>query len=287
MELPELTREAVAKQLVEKHNKALEITREEFEQYQALENEFDKAAEGYKSERDKINEQVQELKEQRQLYYTDSKELRKEFMTKAQKKKSMSNIPMEVLILTKQIDQFEWEIQTEATNVDEEKRLVKRIKDNIEKLHNYAEMYKEHEEISNAVRKLTSELRRKLRKAEHSHQTMLSAVNKSDEFHKQFVDCVMKLRDARAKRIGFQREVEKHTKALEHWQNIVNKEAKKVFKAAPEPTEDKKNGQVSTDKPKTGTLKKTRAVKPNLPSVPKDKKLSGQKDKTQTQGEGQ
>ena len=43
------------------------------------------------------------------------------------KKKSMSNIPLEVMILTKQIDQFEWEIQTEAVNVDDEKKLVNEI----------------------------------------------------------------------------------------------------------------------------------------------------------------
>ncbi len=218
MDALEFTRESVAKQLVEKHEKALEVTREEFERYFALESELDKSAESYKKERDKLNEKVQNLKDQRHNYYSESKELRSEFMTNLDKKKSMSNIPLEVLILTKHIDQLEWEIQTEAVNLDEEKKLVKQIQDNIDKLHNYANMYQEQEEVSKAVKILTSKLRRKLRSAGQVHQKMLSAVSKSDDHHKKFVDAVIKLRDARAKRVGFQREVEKHTNAIKHWQ---------------------------------------------------------------------
>jgi uncharacterized coiled-coil DUF342 family protein len=227
MEIKELSRVEVALQLVKKHEKALAVTQEEFQRYQAMEAELDKVAEGSKVERDKINDNVKQLKDQRQALYSESKELRMAFMNQTKKKESMKNIPMEVLILTKQIDQFEWEIQTEAVNVDEEKKLVKRIQDNLDKLHNYANMYKEHEDISNAVRQLTSKLRRTLRKAEAAHQDMLGKVESSDDFHKKFVDAVMKLRDARTKRIGFQREVEKHKKALEHWQSVAAKESRK------------------------------------------------------------
>lgn len=224
MDPKKFTRESVAKQLVEKHEKALKISREEFDRYSALENELDKAMERYKTERDKLNEQVKKLKEQRQSYYNDSKILRKEFVTKLQKKKSMSKIPMEVLILTKQIDQLEWEIQTEAVNVDEEKKLVKQIQDNLEKLHNYANMYKEHEEVSKAVKKLTSKLGKKMHNAEKAHQEMLGNVKESDDYHAKFVDGVIKLRDTRTKRTGFQREVEKHMNAIEHWQKVATEE---------------------------------------------------------------
>jgi uncharacterized coiled-coil DUF342 family protein len=237
MELIEISPESLAKQLIDKHERALKVTTEEFENYFALEKEFDKEAENHKQERDKFNDQVQKLKEQRQNYYGESKGLRKEFMTKLQKKKSMSSIPMEVMILTKQIDQLEWEIQTEAVNIGDEKKLVKQIQDNLDKLHNYANMYQEHEEVSNAVKKLTSELRRKLRKAESMHQQMIAAVNKSDDHHKKFVDSVMKLRDARAKRVGFQHEVEKHQKAIEHWRKLAGIQSKTDIK--PKPEEDK------------------------------------------------
>jgi len=228
MDPKNFTRESVAKQLVEKHEKVLKISSEEFDKYSALESELDKAIEMYKTERDKLNEQVKKLKEQRQSYYNESKILRKEFVTKLQKKKSMSKIPMEVLILTKQIDQLEWEIQTEAVNVDEEKKLVKQIQNNLEKLHNYANMYKEHEEVSNAVKKLTSKLRKKMNDAEIAHQKMLENVKKSDEYHANFVDGVIKLRDARTKRTGFQREVEKHMKAIEHWQKVAVEEPRRA-----------------------------------------------------------
>jgi uncharacterized coiled-coil DUF342 family protein len=230
--------EEVAKLLVEKHERALKVTSEEFESYQKQELELDKVAEENKQKRDALNELVQQHKETRQEYYTESKDIRKEFMNQTKKKESMKNIPMEVLILTKQIDQLEWEIQTEATNVDEEKRLVKRIQENLEKLHNYAEMYKEHEDIGNEVKKLTSRLRRKLRKAEEAHQGLLTAVNKSDDHHKNFVEAVMKLRDIRTKRIGFQREVEKHTKAIEHWRKVAKQEGAKVKSEAEQPKKE-------------------------------------------------
>ncbi|MFW9881567.1 MAG: hypothetical protein ACFFG0_51535 [Candidatus Thorarchaeota archaeon] len=233
MEIKELSRLEVASELVKKHEKALAVTQEEFQKYQTMEAELDKIAETAKVERDKINDQVKQLKDTRQTLYSESKDLRNAFMNQTKKKESMKNIPMEVLILTKQIDQFEWEIQTEAVKVDEEKKLLKRIQDNLDKLHNYANMYKEHEDISNAVRQLTSKLRRTLRKAEAAHQDMLGKVESSDDFHKKFVDAVMKLRDARTKRVGFQREVEKHKKALEHWQNVVAKESRKVKSSDP------------------------------------------------------
>jgi uncharacterized coiled-coil DUF342 family protein len=151
MEPQEITKENVARQLVLKHERALAVVKEEYEKYLKLENELDASAEKYRSERDNLNTQVQQLKEERQNNYTESKQLRKEFMTNLQKKKEMKDIPMEVLILTKQIDQLEWEIQTEAVNVDDEKKLVKQIQENLDRLHNYANMYKEHEGLDKRV----------------------------------------------------------------------------------------------------------------------------------------
>ena len=239
-----ITPEAVAQQLVEKHEKALKVIHEEFEKFSTLEQELEKAAEHYKSDRDTLNEQVQKLKGQRESYYIESRALRKEFITQLQKKKSMSDIPMEVLILTKQIDQLEWEIQTEAVNIDDEKKLVKHIQDNLEKLHNYANMYQVHEEVSKAVKKLTSKMNKKLHMAEKMHSEMMNAVNTSDERHKEFVDAIMKLRDARAKRVGFQHDMDKHTKAQEHWKKIVGTKAPETKKP-----ETKENRQIKKHEP--------------------------------------
>jgi uncharacterized coiled-coil DUF342 family protein len=229
-----------------------------------LEQELDKAAENFKTERDKLNEMVQDHKSKRQQSYSESKELRKQFMSHLNKKKSMEHIPMEVLILTKQIDQLEWEIQTEAVDVDTEKKLVKQIQDNIEKLHNYANMYKDHEDVSKAVRSLTSELSKKLAFAEGEHQEMIKAVDKSDKYHKDFVESVMKLRDARTKRIAFQRDVERHKKAIEHWRTVADKESKKQ--------PETKTKQVSKTENKAATKNKNKPKKPPATeSKPKSK----------------
>jgi uncharacterized coiled-coil DUF342 family protein len=269
MNIPlEITPTNVAEQLVDKHKKALKVSSEEFDRYQTLENRLDLSAEKHKNQRDKINIEVQKQKELRQTNYSESKDLRKEFTAKAQKKKSMANIPMEVLILTKQIDQFEWEIQTEATNIEGEKKLVKQIQDNIQKLHNYATMYQEHEEVSKAIRQLTSELSNKLNNAENAHQAMLVAVNQSDEHHKSFVDAVMKLRDARTKRVGFQREVDKHKKALDHWQKVFEKENLKI---ATDKKSKKKGNVLNADKDKdldTGEKEKDKETEPAPSQTP-------------------
>lgn len=231
MEPLNITRESVARQLVEKHEKSLAVIKEEFDEYSALEQELDKAAEEYKKDRDSLNEKVQNLKDQRQNYYTESRALRKEFMDQLQKKKSMADIPMEVLILTKQIDHLEWEIQTEAVNIETEKKLVKNIQDNLDKLHDYANKYHDLEEVSKAVKKLTSKLNKRLHQARDRHDEMLKTVNISDEKHKNFVDAVVKLRDARSKRVGFQHDLERHTKALEHWKKVLETESKVGAKA--------------------------------------------------------
>jgi uncharacterized coiled-coil DUF342 family protein len=260
-----VTREAVARQLVAKHEKALKVVQEEFEKYSISEKELERASEEYKTERDKLNERVQILKEDRKNYYTESRALRKEFMSQMGKKKAMADIPMEVLILTKQIDQLEWEIQTEALNVDVEKRMVKQIQMNLEKLHNYAEMYKIHEEVSSAVRKLTSKLNKKLHLTEKRHTEMLEAVNVSDEKHKNFVDAMMKLRDARAKRIGFQRDVEKHRKGVEHWKKVAETEERKQKTSS-------KQQKMAIEKEHTKAPKDKGEIQKKEQSVDQDKK---------------
>ncbi len=226
-----MTRESVARQLIAKHEKSLSVIRGEFEKYSKLEGELDSAAIKYKTERDTLNSKVQSLKDERQKYYTESQTLRQEFRLHAKKKKSMVDIPMEVLILTKQIDQFEWEIQTEAVNIEDEKSLVKNIRNNLQRLHEYADKYHELEELSKAVRSLASKLNKKLQQAEKCHDEMLIAVKLSDGHHKTFVDSIVKLRDIRGKRIGFQRDRDKHENALKHWKNIAEKEARKNKRA--------------------------------------------------------
>ncbi len=225
-----INREWVATKLVEKHEKALKVVQEEFDKYSLLEKDLEGASEKYKKERDELNSRVQSLKDDRQKYYTESRDLRKEFTTQMGKKKEMAEIPMEVMILTKQIDQLEWEIQTEALSVDDEKRMVKQIQDNLEKLHHYADMYQEHEEVSKAVKNLASKLNQRLRLAQRKHLEMLEAVNTSDDRHKKFVEAVMKLRDSRSKRIGFQRDMERHEKSITHWKKVAELEVRKTKK---------------------------------------------------------
>jgi uncharacterized coiled-coil DUF342 family protein len=255
MKPQEFTKESVARQLVSKHERTLAVVKEEYEKYLKLENELDTSAEKCRSERDNLNTQVHQLKEERQNNYSESKQLRKEFMTNLQKKKEMKDIPMEVLILTKQIDQLEWEIQTEAVNIDDEKKLVKQIQDSLDRLHHYANMYKEHEEVSTAVKKLTNKLHQKLNLAESKHSQMLTAVDKSDDFHKKFVDAVVRLRDARSRRIGFQRDMERHLKGIEHWKRVVDKETRatiKKKKKGEEGVKGKTEVKKTEDKEKTG-----------------------------------
>ena len=284
MEPLEITKESVARQLVQKHEKTLVVIREEFEKYSALERELDTKAEKLKTERDSLNKQVQTLKDERQNYYIESSTLRKEFMEHAKKKKSMGDIPMEVLILTKQIDQIEWEIQTEAMSMDDEKRLVKNIQDNIDKLHEYANKYQDLEEVSKAVKKLTSKLNQRLRQARERHEEMLKSVSVSDDKHKGFVDAVMKLRDARAKRIGFQHDRDRHTKALEHWQKIAETEARKNLKKAPQQQKMSKSNSEKSE-PKSKPKEKPKPTKDQAPKKDKDVHVQSPKPKTESKTE--
>jgi uncharacterized coiled-coil DUF342 family protein len=259
MDPQEITKDNLARQLVAKHQKALNIVKEEYEKYMALENKLDTEAAECRKKRDELNENVQKLKDERQNNYSESKRLRKEFMTNLQKKKEMKDIPMEVMILTKQIDQLEWEIQTEAVNVDDEKKLVKQIQDSLDRLHNYANMYKEHEVVSHAVSDLTKKLHQKLNSAEENHTKMLNFVDESDKYHKRFVEAMVQLRDARAKRIGFQRDSEKHQKGIEHWQKVYDKEtrSKKKGKKSVEPAPEKEPVKESVKEPQKEPEKKT------------------------------
>ena len=266
-----LTPEHVARQLVEKHEKAIKVIQKEFNKYSALENQLEKTSETTKIERDKLNAQVQDFKAERQKYYSDSRALRKDFLEQTKKKDKEIDIPMEVLILTKQIDQLEWEIQTEAVDVDTEKKLVKQIQENLKKLHNYANMYKDHEAVSKAVRKLSAKLNTKLKQAEIKHEKMIKAVAKSDNYHKQFVEMVIKLRDARAKRIGFQHDLKKQTTALEHWKKIAVKEAKNSHKPDKKTNEkkpklDQKNDQKQKDTNSETVSQKRTESKDNIGS---------------------
>ena len=103
--------------------------------------------------------------------------------------------------------------------------------------------------------------------AHKKHEEMLGAVNKSDDFHKKFVEVVVKLRDARAKRVGFQRELDKHKSALEHWKSVVEKEARSRKKKNQAKGSDKeslknkaseKSKEHSTKQPKKDMQKQSR-----------------------------
>jgi len=147
--------------------------------------------------RNKLNEKVKKLKEKRTITHLEIKEkisaikqLRKKIEILVSKN-SYRNYPK----IQKEFNELEWRIQTSTLEIEEEKKLVERVK----VLGTQISKIKKIEEQKIKVNKLHNEISKLEIEAEKTHSKLTEIAKKSQELHKIIIAKSMELEKIKEK----------------------------------------------------------------------------------------
>jgi len=166
--------DAEAEELAEKRNSLNE-------EFKRLKAEVQKL----KSSRDEINAEVKELKGQRIQLKTEV----------AQKIKELKNLQSEIEALTakkpsrsfnalqKEVEAIEWKIQTTPLSLQEEKKLVERVK----QLEDQISVYRRMEQLSQKKLELTAVLKALEARAKLLRERIIKEAEKSQKIHEEML----------------------------------------------------------------------------------------------------
>ncbi len=138
-----------------------------------------------KEQRDSINEKVKSLKEQREGMRTKNVEVsskiteRKEKVTELQSK--LPRVSQHEL--QEELDAIEWKIQTTSLDLQEEKRLIERVKQLEILLSGYKKIDKQYQKI----KELQNERKPFQTSADSLHQELTELAKKSQELHLEII----------------------------------------------------------------------------------------------------
>jgi uncharacterized coiled-coil DUF342 family protein len=170
--------------LKEQASKANAATKTHAEKRDMLNEQFKKLRrEIYelKSERNRLNEKVKTLRQQRDEARTKIRTIIEEIKTHRQKltelkkktpKKSHQN-------LQKELQGIEWKIQTTSLDLQEEKRLIEKVK----QLETQLNVYRKIEQQNKKIVELRNELKTLETKEDAFHQELTDTAQKSQEIH--------------------------------------------------------------------------------------------------------
>ena len=265
-ELERISRQLSA--LREQVNNANADTKGQVEKRDKLNEKFKKLRQEireFKNERDNLNEKVKTLKQQRDEARDKIKARIEEIKSHNQKIAELKKkTPRESRrVMQKEFDDIEWKIQTTPLDMQEEKRLVERVK----QLETQLSVYKK---IDQHVKKI-SELRKELEpfeaNADAAHQELTEIAERSQDIHSKMMAKIAESKVIKAEADSL------HSAYIQAKEQVrpIREEIKKL-------TEQKRKLQ-ATMREEDAKRKKTeeQALKEKLGSKAKDKLQRGEK----------
>ncbi len=157
-----------------------------------------------KKQRDSINDKVKSLKEQRESLRTRNTEVVSKIKeTKAKVDELKTKTPkISQRTLQEELDAIEWKIQTTSLDLQEERRLIERVKQLEIQLSGYKKIDRQYKKIS----ELQSERKPFQMGADSLHQELTELAKKSQELHLQIISKVEQAKKDKA-------EADKHHEA--------------------------------------------------------------------------
>ncbi len=174
--------------LKEQNNTAGADTKGQVEKRDKLNEKFKKMRQEineFKNQRDKLNEKVKTLKQQREdarvtiRAFIDQIKVHNEKIAELKKKTPRENRRE----MQKEFDDIEWKIQTTSLDVQEEKRLMERVK----QLETQLSGYKKIDQHIKAISELRKELEPFEAKADAAHQELTEIAEQSQNIHTQLI----------------------------------------------------------------------------------------------------
>jgi uncharacterized coiled-coil DUF342 family protein len=150
----------------------------------------------FKTERDKLNEKVKTLKQQRDSArakiraYIEQIRIHNEKIAELKKKTPRENRRA----LQKEFDEIEWKIQTTPLDVQEEKRLMERVK----QLETQLSVYKKVDQHIKAISELRKELEPFEAEADAAHQELTDIAERSQDIHAKMMAKIEESKEVKA-----------------------------------------------------------------------------------------
>lgn len=154
----------------------------------------------FRSERDRLNAEIKELKHQREEARTGAKEKIEELKNLRQKRSELSREkPVESRqALQREIEQIDWKIQTTPLDLKEEKQLVERVKH----LETRLNVYRRIEDQGSRILELESGVKSLHIRARLCHEKLTGLAERSQELHQKMLAKIGELKTIRAEADG-------------------------------------------------------------------------------------
>lgn len=190
-------------ELREQVNTANADTKGQVEKRDKLNEKFKKLRQEireFKNERDNLNEKVKTLKQQREEARAKIKARIEEIKTHNQKiaalKKKTPRISRRDL--QKEFDDIEWQIQTTPLDMQEEKRLIERVK----QLETQLSVYKKIDQHFKKISELRKELEPFEANADAAHQELTETAERSQDIHAKMMAKIVESKEIKAEADG-------------------------------------------------------------------------------------
>jgi len=136
-----------------------------------------------KDKRNKLMDQMREHKKLRDLYHKKAKELITE--RRKTRGKIVFSLPEKVLFLRQNMQELEFKQQTVPMSIKKERGIVDRIRKGKNEIKNIEEKLKEQEKTEADITSISGSLDELFKKADEEHKEVIRLYNESQEYHEK------------------------------------------------------------------------------------------------------
>ncbi|MDG6225774.1 MAG: hypothetical protein QCI82_09705 [Candidatus Thermoplasmatota archaeon] len=212
------TREEAVGLLVEKHERFIKVYSEELERGVSVDPSVIEALETARMKRDELNVKVRELKERRTSLKSKNKQLRMEFLDLVRIQESIKDRLPEINSLNDFIDREEYKLETEGVDLENERRLMRSIKEAMDKVREVTGGSLPGEMDEKLVR-ISDEMRENFEKIENAHQELVGLAEESQVHHNSFVEENKKVKEAESRKRFLGLRIKLHEEMAKFWEN--------------------------------------------------------------------
>ncbi|MGA1821540.1 MAG: hypothetical protein ACMUIG_03325, partial [Thermoplasmatota archaeon] len=212
-----LTRKEVVTRLIRKHADFIGKFKDELKGDLKPTPEETAEMEKEKEERDRLNLEVANLKEQRSKYRSRNKILSKEFIELIEMQEQFKSKKTDITVHTRYWKDLEWKLETEAIDSETERRLMDDIRSTVDQIRNIADGYTP-DEVKTRLIVIDREIKENLEKIESYHHQMLEIVNESQKHHEIYLTISKKIKEMEGRKGWLTRRIALHEEMKKFWE---------------------------------------------------------------------
>ncbi|GEM_PF-5233536 len=238
----EITRDELMGLLVEKHRLLASLFEKELDAMKNFLQKNESEVEELRKKRDTLNTLSRELREKREHLHSEMRGLRRQFFSLFESEERLEKEMGKTADIQKEIERYEWKLQTEAVTLEKEREYLAHIKDLMDEIERLNAEYRKKPEIEKEAKRVAEELGKKTVEADSIHTRLLEVRKEADETHEMYVKLANAVGRAKRRAEWLSHMVERHQEAADYWESRLRMEKEKNGGA-----EEKKGEEKSAD----------------------------------------